>query len=204
MAAPNVRGVYELLQRAMQQNYLQQQGSGFCPMPNNAPGYDSDGYGNPQGGLLGRLLALDSQQIRYQPLAENNRAAPAVPPDPNFRQLLRVPPADPMQDASGALNQPDDRLSQPIPAIPEWWKAAGPMLRSTLSGAAGGGGGDDHSRCTAAADGSYEQWAEFCRQLERKQNNTVGGESQNRACWSKGLESPQAKKSWCDNQFGNY
>src|SRR5712672_2540623 len=101
MATPDVRTAYELLRRAMQQNFLQQQGGGFCPMPNSAPGYNSGGYDSPQGGLLGRLLALDSQQNPYQPLAENSRAAPAVPPDPNFRQLLRVPPADRMQDASG-------------------------------------------------------------------------------------------------------
>lgn len=203
MATPNILETYELLRRAMQQNYLGQQGAGYCPMPNSGPGYNSGGYNSPQGGLLGRLLALQGQQSPDEPIAGNG-AAPSVPPELNFRLVRRSPVANRADDGAAAPTQSEGQPSESIPAIPEWWKAAGPILRGALSGAAGGGGGDDHSRCTAAADGSYEQWAEFCRQLERKQNNTVGGESQNKACWSKGLESPTNRKHWCDNQFGNY
>jgi hypothetical protein len=107
MATPNVLGAYELLRRAMQQ-----QGGGFCPMPNSAPGYNSDGYDSPQGGLLGRLLALDAKQSPYQPPASNDGAAPATPSDPNFRQLSRVPSAN---RAQGAIAAPTQSAGQPGP-----------------------------------------------------------------------------------------
>ena len=96
MATPDILRVYELLQRAMQQ-----QGGGFCAMPNGAPGFNSDSSESPQGGLLGRLLALDSQQNPYQPSAGNDQAVPAAPPDPNFRQLF-----------TGAVRQSDARCDR--------------------------------------------------------------------------------------------
>jgi hypothetical protein len=61
------------------------------------------------GGLLGRLLALQSEQNSYQPLAENNRAAPFVSLDPNFRQLSRVPVANPTEWATNAPISSEDR-----------------------------------------------------------------------------------------------
>jgi hypothetical protein len=76
MATPNVRGAYELLRRAMQQHDLQQQGSDFGSTPNGAPEDGSESYGSPQGGLLGRLLALQAERSGQQPFAESNGQPP--------------------------------------------------------------------------------------------------------------------------------
>ena len=72
------------------------------------------------------------------------------------------------------------------------------------SGQERGGGGDTYDRCIRAVDGSAEQWEEFFKRLVFGKNKTVGGESQNRACWSKTYESPNNKKQWCENQFGGH
>ena len=94
---------------------------------------------------------------------------------------------------------------QPItaPTIPEAWKTAWKILQLYPAIASGrGGGGGAYDRCIRAVDGSTEQWEEFCKSLVFGKNKTVGGESQNRACWSKTYESPNNKKEWCENQFG--
>jgi hypothetical protein len=72
MAAPNVRGAYELLRRAMGQQGPQQQGTDFGLTPDAAPEDNLDSYGDPQGGLLSRLLALQAEQRQYQPSVGNN------------------------------------------------------------------------------------------------------------------------------------
>ncbi len=95
---------------------------------------------------------------------------------------------------------PEHLPSIPMPALPEWWKYVGPILRGVLSHR-GFGGDDNYRRCMIAADGNAEEWEDFCRHLERAQNNTSGGQSQNDACWSKTYESEVNKKLWCANQF---
>jgi len=231
MATPNVLGAYELLRRAMQQHALQQQGGGFCPMPNSAPGYNTDGGDSPQGGLLGRLLALEGKQSPYQPPAGNDGAASATPSDPNFRQLSRVLSANRAQGAIAAPTQSADQPSPtdsvgasgsldlpsattaPVPppsiptsAVPEWWKTAWKILQFDPTNWSGAGGeeGDDYDRCLRAAGGRTKDWEEFCKRLGPGQNNTAGGESQKKACWSKTFESRTNKKNWCANQFGNF
>jgi len=83
MGIPNVYGAYELLRRAMQQNAQQQEGDGSSQ--NDPPAYN----GNPQGGLLGKLLALQAQRGLPPQAPETNNQALT---DPNFRQLSRVAP----------------------------------------------------------------------------------------------------------------
>ena len=78
MATSNVLGAYDLLRLAMQQHAPQQQGADTGPTALGAPEYDPDGYGSPQGGLLGRLLALQADLSPYQPIADSNRAAPLI------------------------------------------------------------------------------------------------------------------------------
>jgi hypothetical protein len=106
MATPNVLGAYELLRRAMQQQSLQQQGIDFGSTPNSATGYDPDDFGSQQGGLLGRLLALQAEQSPYQLSPGNDRAARSMPPDPNFRQLSRVTAVNPTQRVTQAAELP--------------------------------------------------------------------------------------------------
>jgi hypothetical protein len=91
MANIDTRGAYELLRRAMQQPSLPQQGTDFGSRPNAAPEYDWDSYGSPQGGLLGRLLALQMEEKLYQRIPGNNEQAPSGPQNPNFRQVSRAP-----------------------------------------------------------------------------------------------------------------
>ncbi len=136
MATPNVRGAYELVRRAMQQNALQQQGADSDPAPFGAPEYDPDGYGSLQGGLLGRLLALQAEQKPYQPLADNSQAAPSVSPDPNFRQLSRVPAAVRPNRGINGFNTSDDQSNSPYPPVnddyrPDVSRAFGPGLGET-------------------------------------------------------------------------
>jgi len=111
MAAPNILGAYELLRRAMQQQSLQPQGTGSGSPSNGTPGYDPDGYGDPQSGLVGRLAALQAEQSRYQPLSGNDGAAPPVSRDPNFRQLSREPVANRPQVASDTPTRSADQRS---------------------------------------------------------------------------------------------
>jgi hypothetical protein len=98
----------------------------------------------------------------------------------------------------------------PMPPVGDWLKAAGSswwqLQKYMYSGLLGGGAGgsDEYRRCVRAATANDpEQWEEFCRSLRYAPNKTVGGESQNRACWSKTYESDINKKQWCENQFGN-
>ena len=96
----------------------------------------------------------------------------------------------------------------PMPPLAEAWNVWGTTL-GLLPGlvlerfSSSGRGGDDQSRCTQAAEGSYEDWMAFCDSLlQRVRGNTVGSETVMRACRSKGPESVTNKKNWCDNQFG--
>jgi hypothetical protein len=75
----------------MEQQSQQQQGVDFGSTPNAVPEYSPETSFSPQGGLLGRLLSTYAEQSRYQPFSENDGQAPPVSPDPNFRQLARVP-----------------------------------------------------------------------------------------------------------------
>lgn len=136
MATPNIRGAYNLLRRAMQQNAWQQQGADAGPMPYGTPEYDANSYGDQQGGLLGRLFALQAEQNRYQPIADNSRAAPFVSPDPNFRQLSRVSAAVRPNRGIDSFNTSDDQSSSPYPPTkdgyrPDVSRAFGPGLGKT-------------------------------------------------------------------------
>jgi len=70
----------------MQQQSVQQQDADFGSAPSKSSEYNSESFGSPQGGLLGRLRVLQAEQSQYQPDA-GERALP----DPNFRQLSRLP-----------------------------------------------------------------------------------------------------------------
>jgi hypothetical protein len=58
--------------------------------PNAMSAYDSGTYASPQGGLLGRLLALHVNQSTYQPVGENNGSPSLAPPEPEFGQITRA------------------------------------------------------------------------------------------------------------------
>lgn len=92
----------------------------------------------------------------------------------------------------------------PMPAVPEWWKVIGTILKLDPSNWLGGGGNDDYRRCLQAIGGSPEQWDEFCGTIGPGQSNTVGGRSKKQACLSKTYESDINKDNWCKNEFGNY
>jgi hypothetical protein len=81
VAAPKALSAYDLLLQTIQQQKLQQQN--LASMPDSS----SDVY--PQGGLLGRLLAVQSSQ-NQQPSVLNNEKNVSQPSDPNFRQLSRL------------------------------------------------------------------------------------------------------------------
>jgi hypothetical protein len=92
-----------------------------------------------------------------------------------------------------------------MPTAPDWWIAAatiGQLLPRGMYGNAGDGRGA-YGRCIRASSGSVDDWEDFCKFLGRGENNTVGGESQNRACWGKTFQSENEKRQWCENQFGN-
>lgn len=115
---------------------------------------------------------------------EQQESGPTSPrPDPNIRELRKVIPGD---TTSQSVSEESDH-----------------PLRLLLKGMYGNGaaGDDAYTRCVKAAEGSTDDWENFCRFLARRQNNTVGGESQNRACWSKSLLSKSEKKNYCYNQF---
>ena len=301
-------GLLGMLLRGMQQD-RDQLNVNSSSGSNGASEADSGNNGSPQGGLLGKLAALQAQQNPSQPLISNNALAPSDPRNPNFRQLSRIAipiglkretgydqPASYLSQSNGAplrasvsntdpsvvrwvsrdsnlspafqnspalVNgravvvgvdswnpeqmiprtsggvldgysdqrmppssataptiktaqlalpgigiplppMPPGRLPQiPMPAIPDWWKAAGPILRGVFSHLRVGGY-DDYSRCMKAAAGSDEQWGQFCDSLGQGQNKVVGGQSQKKACWSKTYESETNKKLWCANQFGKF
>lgn len=94
MASIDLRGAYGLLRRAMEQQSLQQQqGAGFGSTPSVASEDNSPSYGSPQGGLPGRLQALQGEQSQFEPVAANPGQAPSESQNPNFRQLSRAPSA---------------------------------------------------------------------------------------------------------------
>jgi len=294
-------GLLGMLLRGMQQN-RDQPGVDSRLASNGASDVDLDSYSNPQGGMLGRLAALQPQQSPSQPLMGSNGLAPSDPRNPNFRQLSRAPiavrpqyeidshrlasylsqsyaapsqafvsntspsairlasrnsnfspasqnptalangivamanvgsqnPTQAAPQASGGVlgthsgqsmpsnaTAPTIKMAQrvlpgipfplpgpptpiPMPAIPDWLKAAGPILRGVFSHLRIGGY-DNYSRCMRAAAGDTDQWEDFCRHLGAGMSNTSGGETQNRACWSKTFESKNNKEQWCRNQFG--
>lgn len=98
----NTGGLLGLLQAAMQQRQMRS-GTGYDPASN-----DANSYGSPQGGLLGRLAALQAEQSPYRTLGQNNVPAPAGQLDPNFRQLVRV--TAPARSAIDPSDRPDGQL----------------------------------------------------------------------------------------------
>jgi hypothetical protein len=102
---------------------------------------------------------------------------------------------------------PSRPLSEPWPiqTLPEWWITAAKIGQLLFRGMYGnaGDGRRAYGRCIRASEGSVDDWEDFCRFLGRAENNTVGGESQNRACWGKTFQSENEKRQWCENQFGN-
>jgi hypothetical protein len=106
-----------LLRATMQQGQVQPR-TDSVSMPNDASEHNSDSHGNLQGGLLGRLLSLQAEQSQYQPTSGDNDQAPFVSPDPNFRQLARIPntvqpmPLPPQPEASASHMQAQDEADQ--------------------------------------------------------------------------------------------
>lgn len=82
-------GLSGMLRRTMQQRSLEPRGVNFGPTPGAAPEYNLNSYSSLQGGLLGRLQALQAEQNRYRSVAESNGQTPSEPADPNFRQISR-------------------------------------------------------------------------------------------------------------------
>jgi hypothetical protein len=76
---------------------------------NDAPEFNAGNYDSPQGGLLGRLLALQAEQSPYQPVQATNAPAPYAPGDPNFRQISPAPTSIWPQGATGSSNLPEDQ-----------------------------------------------------------------------------------------------
>jgi hypothetical protein len=111
MGATRFRGGYEfdpetyaaggglpgMLWRAMQEQGTQEQGDSLGSAPNRALEYDSGDYDSPQGGLHGRLIAVQTEQNRYQPVPGDLR------PAPNFRQLSRVSNGNPQPMANPSV-----------------------------------------------------------------------------------------------------
>jgi hypothetical protein len=115
MGAMNFRDAYEfdpetysdeggglpgMLRRVMQQQRLQQQGVDFGSTPNGAPKFDHDSYGSPQGGLLGRLLALYAEQGGYEPIPGSGGPVTFALQNPRFRPLAQIPNGGPLSMAS--------------------------------------------------------------------------------------------------------
>jgi hypothetical protein len=67
-----------------------------------------------------------------------------------------------------------------------------------------GRGQDEYWRCLAAAEGTEDDWDNFCDSLGGGMSKTVGAETMKRACRSKTFESKINKRAWCNNQFGNF
>src|SRR5258708_7658495 len=125
-------GLPGMLRRAMQQ-----QGSDFGSTPNTTPEYNSSIYDGPQGGLLGRFLALQAEQSSHQPVASDNGQIPSMSQNP--RQFSRVPsgasspmPGSPVPQAVDSASQAQaqyeaDQVQQAREA------AAGRLLRGVRS-----------------------------------------------------------------------
>jgi hypothetical protein len=101
-------GLLGMLLRGMQQGQGQS-GVDSSSAPNGA-----DGNGSPQGGLLGRLLALQAEQSQPPSFAETNEPTPSESPDPNFREVSRARRAAGPQGTTG--NRSDDQ--SPVPYTP--------------------------------------------------------------------------------------
>jgi hypothetical protein len=98
-------GLQAMMQQSQGDEYFQP-GADSGPTPNGA---NSDGI--PQGGLLGRLAALQAEQSRYQPAPGSNEQTPSASRDPNFRQLARVYITGRTQEEIDSLNRPDGQSS---------------------------------------------------------------------------------------------
>lgn len=133
-----------------------------------------------------------SSQGSVESGAQPERPAPVTAGFPRIGRPITMPPM-------GSGTQP----SISMPQIPEWLKVLGRVLQFDPRRWSGDGGSDDYRRCIRAAAGSTEEWEEFCGSLGQGQNNTLGGESQKRACWAKTFETKTNKRLWCSNQFGN-
>jgi hypothetical protein len=118
-------GVPDLLRR-----FVQEQGAELGPSPSAGPEYNSD---NPQGGSLGRLLALHAEQSQYQPFPENSGSSPFASPNPDFRQVSRMPndappamPGFPRHRLWGRRRKPNTRPIRPSrqeAQRPRGWRA---------------------------------------------------------------------------------
>jgi hypothetical protein len=97
-----------------------------------------------------------------------------------------------------------DAAGIPASTLPDWPDIAAKIPQVLPRGMYGSGSAGDSARgrCLQASEGNTDDWENFCKFLDRRQNNTLGGESQNRACWSKTFESEENKKQWCELQFG--
>ena len=107
-------GLLGVLQAMVQQNQAQ---AGANP---GSPPTGENSYGSPQGGLLGRLAALQAQQSPYQPPSPSAQATP-LPQNANFRQVSpgsiagSPPQLDPNSDqSSSTLNQDNGDVSPAI------------------------------------------------------------------------------------------
>src|SRR3984957_4504899 len=66
--------------------YAQQNGIDLGPTPGGPGEYNSDSFASPQGGLIGRLSALQAQQSQYQSVTGNGGQPASAPQNPNFTQ----------------------------------------------------------------------------------------------------------------------
>lgn len=144
-------GLLSRLQAMVQQSQVQTSVNSGSTL-NGAPEYNSDYYDSPQGGLLGRLLALQAEQSGYQPTLGNTGRAPSALQSPDVRQVSRAPiPVGP-QDTDGPPTLSDNQSNpaySPTGARPEhpffdrllaYWDNPDPhgliaMLKAASSGA---------------------------------------------------------------------
>jgi hypothetical protein len=77
-------GLPEMIERAMREEALQRAAAPGSSL-NARPEYDSSNYEGLQGGLLGRLLALQAKRDRYWPISQNVSEAPLAEPYANER-----------------------------------------------------------------------------------------------------------------------
>jgi hypothetical protein len=95
-------GLLGRLQAAMS---LGETGTGAGSSRMDAAQFDPETYSDQQGGLPGRLRALQAQQHLYQPFSGPNDAVFPSPHDPDFRELSRLP--------DSATSQTHDSLPAP-------------------------------------------------------------------------------------------
>ncbi len=99
-------GLLGMLLRGMQQGRGQPNVDSSSDS-NGAPEVDSGNYDAPQGGLLGKLLAMQTQQ--NQLFAGSNGQLPSQPANPDIRKLTRVYVNTPRQVADDPSDQSDDQ-----------------------------------------------------------------------------------------------